>query len=183
MSDYAVAASRVTHEGVLVTVRIDEVRMPDGEVAEREVVASADAVAVVALDGDDVVLLRQYRHPVGERLLELPAGKLDVDGESREDAARRELCEEVGLEAGELVELTTFHNSAGWTDESTTLYLARAVRPAPAPAGFTATAEEADMEVVRLPLAEAAAMAAEGRLRDAKTVVGLLIARHRLAPS
>ncbi len=128
-------------------------------------------------------MLRQYRHPVGERLLELPAGKLDVDGESREDAARRELCEEVGLEAGELVELATFHNSAGWTDESTTVYLARDVRPAPTPPGFTATAEEADMEVVRLPLAQAVALAAAGELCDAKTIVGVLLAGHRLARS
>lgn len=178
---YEVEDSRVTHEGQLSTVRVDRVVMPDGKVTEREVVEHPSAVAVVAVDVDGrVVLLRQYRHPVGGYLLELPAGKLDVDGESPEDAARRELVEEAGVAAGELVELVAFHNSAGWNDERTIVYLSADVDDAEAPDGFTAEAEEADMQVVRMPLAEAVAMAERGEITDAKTIVGLLVAGGRL---
>jgi 8-oxo-dGDP phosphatase len=160
---YEVESSEVVYDGFS-TVRVDRVRMPDGEVAEREVVEHTDAVGVVPLDAEGrVVLLRQYRHPVGETVLEIPAGKLDVDGEPREDAAARELLEETGLAADGLVELVTFTNSSGWTDEVTTVYLARVVRPGDVPEDFTATAEEADMEVVRMPLDEAVAMARRGR--------------------
>lgn len=180
MSWYEVESSTLTHDGELSRVRVDRVRMPGGDTASREVVEHPSAVAVVAVDDDgSVVLLRQYRHAVGTYLLEVPAGKLDVGEESPEDTARRELAEEVGLEADRLVELVKFHNSAGWTDESTRIYLATGLRAGQTPDGFTPEAEEADMEVVRLPLSEAAAMAVRGELTDAKTVIGLLIARER----
>src|SRR5688500_1968185 len=124
MGTYEVKSSTVTHEGALSTVRVDAVVMPDGEVAEREIVEHASAVAVVPVELDgSVVLIRHYRHAVAETPLEIPAGKLDVDGESHEAAARRELLEEVGLEAGGMEQLTCFYNSSGWTDEMTTVYL------------------------------------------------------------
>lgn len=185
MSDptgFETTASEVVYEGFS-TVRVDEVRMPDGGTATREYVVHDDAVAVVpVLDDGTVLLLRQYRHPVGRHLLELPAGKMDVDGEDPDTTARRELAEEVGHAADELVHLVTFENSAGWTTERTHLYLARGLRPVPPPDGFRAAAEEADMEVVRLPLAEAVDRARAGRLTDAKTVLGLLLAAPRLDP-
>jgi 8-oxo-dGDP phosphatase len=178
---YQVAASRVAFEGRLSTIRVDTVRMPDGAQAEREIVEHPDAVAVVAVDPQErVVLLRQYRHAAGERVLELPAGKLDKDGEGAEETAHRELAEEVGLAAEDLTELVTFYNSAGWTDERTTVYLASGLRAVAAPEGFTPEAEEADMEVLRLPLAEAVARARGGAISDAKTLIGLLLAAHRL---
>ena len=168
--------SRVVHEGFS-TVRVDQVRMPDGSETEREVVEHTDAVAVVPLfDDGTVALLRQYRHPVGQYLLEIPAGILDVDGEPEPDAARRELAEEVCLAAGRLDHLTTFHNSAGWCDERTHVYLGRDLSPTARPDGFEPEHEEADMEVVRLPLAEAVAGVHRGEITDAKTVVGLLMA-------
>ncbi len=181
---YEVESTTTVYDGQLSTVRIDRLRMPDGEVAEREIVAHPSAVAVVAVDDDgSVVFVRQYRHAVGDRLLELPAGMLDIDGEDAEAAARRELAEEVGLEAGSWAELVTFRNSAGWTDEQTTVYLALGLTGVDAPDGFAPDAEEADMQVVRLPLDEALDWARRGRITDAKTLVGLLLTGSRLRPS
>jgi 8-oxo-dGTP pyrophosphatase MutT (NUDIX family) len=159
------------------TVHRDEVRMPDGRTAVREYVEHDDAVAVVPLlDDGSVLLLRQYRHPVGRYVLEIPAGKMDVAGEDPAETGRRELVEEAGHTADELVPLVTFENSAGWSTERTHLFLGRRLRPATRPDGFEPEAEEADMEIVRLPLADAVAMARAGELSDAKTLVGLLLA-------
>jgi 8-oxo-dGDP phosphatase len=163
------------------TVRIETVRTPDGHEVERELIGQMDAVAVVPVTADgDVLLLKQYRQSVRRYLLELPAGVLDDDGEPPEDAARRELAEEVHHDAGELEHLITFHNSAGWTEERTHVYLARHVTPGRPPEGFEAEAEEADMEVVPMAFADALEAARGGELTDAKTVVGLLLAADRL---
>jgi 8-oxo-dGDP phosphatase len=176
---YEVLSSEITHEGQLSRLRVDRLRMPDGDEAEREVVEHPDAVAMVPITDDGhVVLLRQFRHPVRGYLLELPAGKLDNDGEGPEAAAHRELIEEVGLSAARLTRLVRFHNSSGWTDESTTVYLAEGLRPAEAE-DFTAQHEEADMEVVRMPLAEAVRLVRAGEIADAKTVIGLLLTAER----
>lgn len=178
---YDVESSRIAYDGELSRVRVDDVRMPDGGLASREIVEHPDAVAVVPVEADGtVVLLQQYRHPVRQTVLEVPAGKLDVPGEQPADAARRELAEEVGLAATSLIELVTFHNSSGWTDEATTIYLATDVCAVDSPAGFSPEAEEADMEIVRLPLAELAARARRGELHDAKTLIGVLLAADRL---
>lgn len=178
---YPVESSRLAYDGVLSRVRVDTVRFPDGSVAEREVVEHPGAVAVVAV-GDDraVVLVRQYRHAVGGPMLEVPAGKLDVESEDHAATARRELAEEVGLEADRWDELAVFDNSAGWTTERTAIFLATGLRACAAPDGFTATHEEADIEVVRVPLDEAIAMVERGELTDAKTVLGVLLAARRL---
>ena len=177
---YEVRSSETVYEGFS-TVKVDEVRMPDGSTAEREYVVHDDAVAVVPLlDDGSVLLLKQYRHPVGRYVLELPAGKMDEDGESPEDTGRRELREEVGHAADELIHLVTFENSAGWSDERTHVFLARGVRASAPPEGFSAEHEEADMEVVRLPFEEAVSQARAGELTDAKTVIGLLLAAARL---
>jgi 8-oxo-dGDP phosphatase len=179
---YEVRASEVVYDGALSRVRVDAVGMPDGEVVEREVVEHPDAVAVVPVEEDgSVLLVRQYRHPVGDHVLEIPAGKLDLEGEEPQRAARRELIEEAGVEARSLTWLATFHNSSGWTDESTTVYLATGLRHVPPPDDFHPHAEEADMDVVRLPLAEAVALARRGELPDAKTLIGVLLAEDHLS--
>jgi 8-oxo-dGTP pyrophosphatase MutT (NUDIX family) len=163
------------------TVRRDTVRTPSGDEVVREVVEHTSAVAVVPVLADgSVVLLRQYRQPVGRHVLEIPAGKLDVDGESPEEAAQRELAEEVGYHADRIERLTRFENSCGWTDETTTVYLGTALRSVDAPDGFEAHAEEAHLEVVRLPLDAAVAETHGGAITDAKTVIGLLLAAERL---
>lgn len=177
---FDVVSSEVVFDGKLSRMRLDEVRMPDGETATREVCEHLDAVAIVPVTEDgQVVLVRQYRHPVQAYQLEIPAGMLDVEGEPPEAAAHRELAEEVHLEADDLVELVRFRNSSGWTDETTTIYLAERARPSERPDSFEAVEEEADMEVVRMPLAEAVQMARQGQLVDAKTVIGLLLAGDR----
>ena len=162
------------------SVRIDLLRGPDGEFS-REVVEHPDAVAVVALDdADRVALVLQYRHPLGEPLLEIPAGTLDVPDEDPVEAAHRELAEEVGLASDDLVALGTVWNSAGWSDERTHLFLARRTFPTSRPDGFEAVDEEAVMSVVWLPLDDLVRDALGGDLTDAKTVVGVLRASAAL---
>jgi 8-oxo-dGDP phosphatase len=173
---FATHDSRVVHEGFS-TVRIDTVGLPGGDQATREVVEHDDAVAIVPVTDDgDVLLLRQYRHPLGGYILEVPAGTLDVDGEEPEACARRELREEVQHDAATWRWLTTFHNSAGWSTERTHVYLATGLRVGQPPDDFEPEAEEADMEVVALPFPVVLEMVRDGSLTDAKTVVGILLA-------
>ena len=180
MTPFATRASRVVHRGFS-TVRIDELDGPDGPFT-REVVEHPDAVAIVALDdAGRVATVRQYRHPLGRDLLELPAGTLDVAGEAPEAAAHRELAEEVGLAADALIPLGVMWTSAGWSDERTLLYLAPRPRPAAAPDGFVAADEEAVMAVEWHPLADLLSAARSGDIEDAKTAVGVVRAAARLA--
>jgi ADP-ribose pyrophosphatase len=177
---YDVVASDRVYSGFS-SVRIDDLVGPGGEAFRREVVEHPDAVAVIAVDAEQrVVLVRQYRHPLRATLLELPAGTLDIDGESALDAARRELAEEVGLAAGRWQALGSLWNSAGWSDERTWLFLATDVHPAPRPDGFVAEGEEAGMTVERIALSELLGMCADGRIDDAKTVIGVLRASAHL---
>lgn len=181
MSSYDVTASHLVYRGRLATVRVDTVAMPDGP-HEREIVEHPDAVAIVALDdAGQVVLVQQYRHPLARRMLELPAGLLDVADEAPEAAVRRELAEETGLAVDEVTPLVTFANSAGWTTETTTLYLGRGVRDVQRPEGFEATAEEADMQIVLVPLEEAVGTVLAEEHADAKTLLGLLLATRAVA--
>lgn len=174
---FPVVGSDVTHEGLMVTVRVDQVAMPDGNTVSREVARRPNAVAVVPLTDDaEVVMLRQYRHPVGRYELEIPAGLLDVEGEPEDAAAQRELAEEIGMRAGRLRRLTRFWNSAGWSDEATTVFVGTQLQPATPDDGFVAEAEEADMELLHVPLADALEHVRAGRITDAKTIVGLLLA-------
>ena len=177
---FETVSTRTAYEGFS-SVRIDRVRTPDGEEVDREVVERPAAVAVVPVAPDGrVLLLHQYRQPVGRPLIELPAGLMDVEGEDPAGTAQRELIEELGMKAGTLTALTRFWNSAGWTDEVTHLYLGRELQPAETPDGFVAKAEEAHLEVVSLPLDDAVAAVRDGEITDAKTVVGLLLAHSRL---
>ncbi|WP_442941699.1 NUDIX domain-containing protein [Nocardia sp. NBC_00416] len=164
--------SRVVYSGAILALRVDRVEMPDGRIAEREVVEHHGAVAVAAVDDDGrVVLIRQYRHPLGARLLELPAGLIDIAGEDPLQAAQRELAEETGLAAREWSVLVDVALSPGFTDEALRVYLARGLteteRPAP-------EHEEADLELVRMPVAEAVRAALSGSIVNATAVAGLL---------
>ncbi len=172
---------RTIHEGVVVTIVNGTFEAPDGSTFDRDVVRHPGAVAVVPLDDDGVVtLVRQYRAPLDRFVLEVPAGKRDVDGEPPEVTARRELEEEVGLSARDLELLTTFHNSVGFCDEACLVYLATGLTPAvSAHDGI----EEQYLEVHRMTLVEALARVADGGITDAKTVIGLLLARDRVASS
>lgn len=172
--DFEVRGSEQVFAGAVISVRRDDVVMPDGAVATRDVVAHPGAVGVVALDEQSqVVLLLQYRHPVGERLWELPAGLLDVDGEAAHLAAARELVEEVGLTAARWHVLLDALTSPGMTDEAIRIYLARDLVEVDRPA---AVHEEADMSVARVPLGEAVDRVLDGRIRNAMACLGLLTA-------
>jgi 8-oxo-dGDP phosphatase len=173
-------STRTVHEGFS-TVRIETVATPDGGVVEREVVEHANAVAVVPLNAaGEVLLLKHYRQPVRSYMLEVPAGKMDVDGEVPEATAQRELQEEIHHRASSFRHLTTFHNSAGWTTERTHVFLGTGLTAAPPPDGFEPDAEEADMEVVALPFGVALDRVRRGELTDAKTVIGILLAAEHV---
>jgi 8-oxo-dGTP pyrophosphatase MutT (NUDIX family) len=166
-------ASRTVYEGRIARVRLDEFRYPDGSTSVREVVGHPGAVAIVAHDGRFLYLVRQPREAVGEEaLLELPAGKLDVAGESRLDCAKRELAEEVGKSASRWEELKSFYTSPGFAEEEVTVYLATGLEDV----GATADDEER-LEIIAWPLEELDQAIAE--CRDSKSLIGLLLFRER----
>jgi 8-oxo-dGTP pyrophosphatase MutT (NUDIX family) len=165
------------HEGHIWHVVVGSFEAPDGEPFTRDIVRSPGAVGAVPLHDDGTVtLVRQYRPPFDRHIIEIPAGMRDVTDEPVETTARRELVEEVGIEAARLELLTEFLPSAGMTDSVLHVFLATGLsevgREVHGP-------EESDMEVLRMPLEEAVAMVVDGRISDAKTVIGLLLTdRH-----
>jgi 8-oxo-dGTP pyrophosphatase MutT (NUDIX family) len=175
--DYRVLDSETVFDGRVISLRRDTVAMPGGGDSVREVVAHPGAVAVVAVDdAGRVVLLRQYRHPVGRYLWELPAGLRDADGEAPLETAKRELAEEVLLAAERWSLLTTTYSSPGFSDELVLVYLAEGLSDVERPEGFTVEHEELDMTIERVPLADAVQRVFDGDIRNAAAVVGLLAA-------
>ncbi len=144
---------------------------PDGLEFRRDVVRHPGAVSAVAIAEGDVYLVRQYRAPIDADSWEIPAGKLDVDGEHPESAIARELAEEIGMRAGTIVGLIDFHHSPGFCDELQHIYLATDLTPVERHADGL---EEEHMLVRRVPLVEAVAMALDGRITDGKSIAGLL---------
>jgi ADP-ribose pyrophosphatase len=177
--EFAVESSADVYEGRVMALRTDRVVMPGGRVATREIMEHPGAVAIAALDDEDrIVLILQYRHAVGRRLWELPAGLLDVAGEDPAVTARRELHEEAGLEAREWSVLVDTVPSPGFSDEAVRVYLARGLTDVGRPAGEDD--EEADLQVHRVPLDEALAMVLDGTIVNGATVAGVL-AVHALS--
>jgi 8-oxo-dGTP pyrophosphatase MutT (NUDIX family) len=161
-------ASETVWEGRIATVRVDRFRYDDGDEADREVVVHPGSVAVVAHDGERLFLVRQPREAVDEPdLLELPAGKLDEDGEGPLETAQRELAEEIGKGARSWSHLKTFYTSPGFTEEVCTVYLATDLYDESAEAD-----ENERIEIVELPLAELDRVIAQ--CSDAKSLIGLL---------
>lgn len=180
--DYRVVASETVFDGRVISLRRDTVAMPGGGDSVREVVSHPGAVAVVALDDDGrVVLLRQYRHPVGRYLWELPAGLRDADGEPPLETAKRELAEEVQLAAERWSLLTTTYSTPGFCDELVLVYLAEGLTDAARPDGFTVEHEELDMTIERVPLADAVQRVFDGDIRNSSAVVGILAAAQARA--
>ena len=165
-----VIGSRLVHDG-FVRVRLDRVRLPTGTVTEREVVEHPGAVAILALTDDDhVLLVRQWRHPAGRFLLEVPAGTREA-GEPIETTARRELVEEIGYEVGGVTTLTTFFASPGYSSERIALVRAdgcRKVTHEPDP--------DEGVSLVRVPIASVPALLSDAAspVEDGKTLVALL---------
>jgi 8-oxo-dGTP pyrophosphatase MutT (NUDIX family) len=169
---FHVIGERQVWEGQRIAVAVLRVKGPDGAAYEREVVHHPGAVGMVPLHDDGTVtLVRQYRAPLDTEMWEIPAGLRDVAGEPTELTAQRELAEEVGLRAGRLEHLITFHNSPGFSDEAVVIYLATDLHEVP---DDRQSVEEQHMVVERIPLAEARAMVADGRITDAKTVIAVL---------
>jgi ADP-ribose pyrophosphatase len=168
-----VLGSETPFSGRVWNVRRDRVDYAGAELV-REYVDHPGAVAVLALDEHDrVLLIRQYRHPVGMRELELPAGLLDVMGENPLDAARRELAEEADLAAEEWALLTEFVTSPGSNSEAVRVYLARGLT---ALSAFARTEEEADLEVLWLPLDDAVDAVLARRIGNSIACIALLAA-------
>ena len=163
-------SSQTIFEGKIIKVTLDQARLPDGTLAGREVVYHPGGVAVLALDEDNTVyLVNQYRYPIQQLLLELPAGKLDHGAEEdRLLGAQRELSEEIGASAGRWDALGHIMPSVGYTDEMLYLYLARDLS-----FGHRHLDEGEFLEPFKLPFAEVLAMAEDGRINDAKTVAAL----------
>jgi 8-oxo-dGTP pyrophosphatase MutT (NUDIX family) len=174
VSEFEALGGESMFQGRLVDVRVERFRHADGEEVSREIVRHQGAVGIVAHDGERVWLVRQPREAVGEpALLEIPAGRLDVEAEPPLQAAQRELAEEIGRGAGHWEHMLSYYSSAGFTDEQVHLYLATDLYEA------TAESEENErIEIVPWPLSRLAD--AVERSHDAKTVIGLLWLARKL---
>lgn len=163
-------SSQTIYSGKVITLNVDQARLPDGNSALREVVKHPGGVCILALLEDGTVpMVRQFRYPLGEVMLELPAGKLEY-GEEPLSAAVRELGEEVGLEPeGELTELGAIYVSPGFCTEKLRMYLARKVHPVPGHPD-----EDEFLDVVYLPFEELLEEVMAGRIEDGKTVAAVL---------
>lgn len=173
-----VLSSDLVYQGYVWDVRSDRIAYGDGEIV-REYVAHTGAVAVLALDDENrVLLIQQYRHPIRHRDWELPAGLLDIAGEDPMDAARRELAEEADIVASDVQPLVETWTTPGGNSELIRIYLARGLTAAPE--AFDRTDEEADIRVQWVPLSDAVDAVLDGRLRNGILSLGVLAAERRL---
>lgn len=173
---FTVIESTVVHEGAVVRTEILDIRTPEGDIVQRQVVRHPGAVAVVAVHEGHVILVSQYRAALDDYLIEIPAGKRDIDGEDPAEAARRELIEEVGLECDSLELLGPFITAAGFCDEELIIYATASCRQVERQVDGV---EEEHSEILRVPVGEIDAWLTDGRLIDAKTIIGLYWARDR----
>jgi ADP-ribose pyrophosphatase len=174
---WPVVSSTVLARGKITRYVQDQVRTPDGQLIEREYLKHPGAVGVIALDDHDrVALVRQYRHPVRHRLIEPPAGLLDVGGEDYLQAVQRELAEEVGLAARRWAVLVDLFTTPGILGESLRIYLARDLVAVDGPDDFTREGEEAHMDTVWATLDDLVEAVLDGRLHNPTMVSGVLAA-------
>lgn len=172
--DFQTVSSETVYTGNILALRVDEVEMPGGETARREVVEHYGAVAIAAVDDDRrLAMIYQYRHPMGRRLWELPAGLLDAGHEDPVSTAQRELQEEAGLAASDWRVLADTASSPGFSDESVRIYLATALSHVERP---DSEHEEADLSLHWFPLDRAAAMVLAGEVVNSTAATGVLAA-------
>jgi ADP-ribose pyrophosphatase len=168
-------SSEMIYKGRILNLRVDQVELPNGHRTAREVVEHGGAVAVVPVnDSNEIIMVRQFRYPAGQALLEVPAGKLEK-GESPEICAARELREETGFEAGEIRLLFSFYTTPGFSNEMMYLYLARGLV-------YRGDRPDADELIHRqpVPLERALEMVDRGEICDAKSIIGILAAKREL---
>jgi 8-oxo-dGDP phosphatase len=174
---WPVESSTVRAQGKITSYVEDQVRTPDGQLITREYLKHPGAVGVIALDDHDrVALVRQYRHPVRHRLIEPPAGLLDVEGEGYLATVKRELAEEVGLAAGSWAVLVDLFTTPGILGESLRIYLARDLEVVDDPHGYVREGEEAHMDTVWASLDDLVEAVLDGRLHNPTVVSGVLAA-------
>ena len=162
-------ASELVFSGRAVRLRVDTVATVDGRTTTREIVEHAGCIAVVAVDGDDnVLLVKQFRKPLEKEILEIPAGGIN-NGEDAEDAVIREMQEETGYRPRKLERLCGFYSSPGFCTEYLSLYLATDLE-----AGRLYAEDTAGIEVIRVPVGQIPELIASGKIEDAKTIAGLL---------
>ena len=167
-TEATIASARI-YQGAILALRKDRVRMPNGRLTVREVLEHSDSVCMVPLDADgNVLLVRQYRKPTESVLLEVPAGGIE-EGETPEEAAMRELQEEVSQVAGDLRALPGFWLAPGWCDEYMYAFLATDLRPSDLEQDY-----DEIVDAVRVPLSKALELIEQGEIRDAKSIAALL---------
>jgi ADP-ribose pyrophosphatase len=172
--EWEIRATETPFVGNKTSVRTDEVVMPDGSVVRRDYQVHPGSVAVLALDEEDrVLLIRQYRHPVRQKLWEIPAGLLDVPGENPLHAAQRELYEEAHVKAGEWRVLTDLYTTPGGCDEAVRIFLARDLSEAEGER-FETEHEEIDLEYARVPVGELVRLVLAGDVHNNCLVAGVL---------
>ncbi len=159
--------NQVLYRGRVLDLHVDKVELPNGRVTTREAVRHAPAVGIVAVDGGCVYLVRQFRHPVGEAILEIPAGIVEP-GESPVETAAREIQEEIGLRAEKLEEIGSIYTSPGFSDEEIFLFWAEGLSPSRLPED-----DDEFIEVIKVPIKELWDMIESGAIKDGKTLVAL----------
>jgi ADP-ribose pyrophosphatase len=168
---------KTIYEGRIFDVLVDEVELPSGRRTTREIVRHIGAVGLVpVLDDGRIILEEQYRHPAGEILIEIPAGKLE-QGETADQTARRELLEETGYMAEEMKRATVFYTTPGYTSEKLYLYIARGLKKADSKPDL-----DENIRLKEVTIDEALRLIGRGEIRDGKTIAGLLYYRTFVLP-
>ncbi|MCQ5336866.1 MAG: NUDIX hydrolase [Candidatus Methanomethylicia archaeon] len=166
--------SELVYSGKLIKVRLDEVKLPNGKISKREIVVHRGAVAILALDNNNIILIRQYRHAAGKFMWEIPAGTLE-EGEDPLECAKRELLEETGYIANKIEKLIQFYVAVGYCTEIIHLFIARELKKL-----SQKTEEDEFINVYSIPIDKALEMIKNNEIEDAKTIIGILMMKNVL---
>lgn len=169
-----VVRSELAFSGKLIKVRVDEVLLPSGRMVKREIVLHRGAVAILGVDGDEILMERQYRHAASKFMWEIPAGTIE-EGETPIECARRELVEETGYSAETFEELIHFYVAVGYSTEVIHIFLANGLKRAK-----YSPEEDETIKIQMIPLDEVLRMIRENEIEDAKTIIGIFILKDKM---